>query len=102
MPAEMNTQAHGSSFLIPHTYPGRYKESPETWTLLKEAGRQFETMRPDLILITGDLTNDGLDEQFQRVKCFIDSLDFCRVPVLTTTVTGANEERTKVKKAKGK
>ncbi|MFL5702744.1 MAG: hypothetical protein ACJ8AG_07935 [Ktedonobacteraceae bacterium] len=53
MPAEMNTQAHGSSFLIPHTYPGRYKESPETWTLLKEAGRQFETLRPDLILITG-------------------------------------------------
>lgn len=78
-----------------HAYPGgtalvkilhvsdlHYKESPETWTLLKEAGRQFETLRPDLILITGDLTNDGLDEQFQRVKRFIDSLDFCPVLVI--------------------
>src|SRR2546421_5469567 len=59
-----------------------YRESSDALALLKEAGRQFETLRPDLILITGDLTNDGLDEQFQRVKRFIDSLDFCRVLVI--------------------
>lgn len=64
---------------ILHVSDLHYKESPETWTLLKEAGRQFAMLRPDLILITGDLTNDGLDEQFQRVKRFIDSLDFCTV-----------------------
>ncbi|HLZ61872.1 MAG TPA: metallophosphoesterase [Ktedonosporobacter sp.] len=59
-----------------------YREAPETWALLKEAGRQFEMLQPDLILITGDLTNDGLDEQFQRVKRFIASLDFCEVLVI--------------------
>nr|HET6904348.1 metallophosphoesterase [Ktedonobacteraceae bacterium] len=64
---------------ILHVSDLHYKESPETWTLLKEAGRQFASLRPDLILITGDLTNDGLDEQFQRVKRFIDGLDFCTV-----------------------
>ena len=64
---------------ILHVSDLHYKESPENWTLLKEAGRQFASLRPDLILITGDLTNDGLDEQFQRVKRFIDSLDFCTV-----------------------
>ena len=67
---------------ILHVSDLHYKESPETWTLLKEAGRQFEMLRPDIILITGDLTNDGLDEQFQRVKRFIDSLDFCTVLVI--------------------
>jgi Icc protein len=67
---------------ILHVSDLHYKETPETWTLLKEAGRQFEALRPDLILITGDLTNDGLDEQFQRVKRFIDSLDFCTVLVI--------------------
>ncbi len=64
---------------ILHISDLHYRESSETWTLLKEAGRQFEALLPDYILITGDLTNDGLDEQFARVKRFITSLDFCTV-----------------------
>ena len=64
---------------ILHISDLHYRESPDAWALLKEAGRQFELLRPDIILITGDLTNDGLDEQFQRVKRFIASLDFCTV-----------------------
>lgn len=64
---------------ILHVSDLHYKESPETWTLLKEAGRQFAMLRPDMILITGDLTNDGLDEQFYGVKRFINALDFCTV-----------------------
>lgn len=67
---------------ILHVSDIHYREAPETWTLLKEATRQFELLRPDLILITGDLTNDGLDEQFQRVKRFISGLDFCPVLVI--------------------
>ena len=67
---------------ILHVSDIHYRESPEVWALLKEAGRQFEMLRPDLILITGDLTNDGLDEQFLRVKRFISSLDFCKVLVI--------------------
>lgn len=39
-------------------------------------------LRPDYILITGDLTNDGLDEQFERVKRFVASLDFCQVLII--------------------
>ena len=82
-----------------HVSDLHYKEAPETWTLLKEAVRQFQMLRPDIILITGDLTNDGLDEQFQRVKRFIDSLDFCTVLVIpgnrdqTRTVVPAPAER---------
>ncbi len=67
---------------ILHVSDLHYKESPETWTVLKEAVRQFAILQPDILLITGDLTNDGLDEQFQRVKRFIDSLDFCTVLVI--------------------
>jgi 3',5'-cyclic-AMP phosphodiesterase len=64
---------------ILHVSDIHYREASETWVLLKEAARQFEGMRPDLILITGDLTNDGLDEQFLRVKRFVSWLDFCPV-----------------------
>ncbi len=39
-------------------------------------------LRPDYILITGDLTNDGLDEQFERMKRFVASLDFCEVLII--------------------
>jgi 3',5'-cyclic-AMP phosphodiesterase len=67
---------------ILHVSDIHYREAPETWVLLKEASRQFEMMRPDLILITGDLTNDGLDEQFLRVKRFISWLDFCPVLII--------------------
>ena len=48
---------------ILHISDLHYRESPENWSLLKEAGRQFEMLRPDYSLITGDLTNDGLDER---------------------------------------
>ena len=64
---------------ILHVSDLHYRESSENWALLKEAARQFEMLRPDYILITGDLTNDGLDEQFERVKRFVSSLDFCQV-----------------------
>ena len=64
---------------ILHVSDLHYRESPESWSLLKEAARQFEVLRPDYILITGDLTNDGLDEQFEPIKRFVASLDFCKV-----------------------
>jgi Icc protein len=67
---------------ILHVTDLHYRESSETWALLKEAGRQFENLQPDYILITGDLTNDGLDEQFERVKRFVASLDFCKVLII--------------------
>jgi predicted phosphodiesterase len=67
---------------ILHVSDIHYREAPETWVLLKEASRQFELMHPDLILITGDLTNDGLDEQFLRVKRFVSWLDFCPVLII--------------------
>lgn len=59
-----------------------YRESPEMLALLREAERQFALLQPDYILITGDLTNDGLDEQFERVKHFIDGLHFCTVLII--------------------
>jgi predicted phosphodiesterase len=67
---------------ILHISDLHYRESSENWSLLKEAERQFEMLRPDYILITGDLTNDGLDEQFERVKRFVASLDFCQVLII--------------------
>ena len=67
---------------ILHISDIHYREVPETWALLKEAERQFAALHPDLILITGDLTNDGLDEQFLRVKRFVNSLDFCTVLII--------------------
>ncbi len=67
---------------ILHVSDIHYREAPEAWVLLKEASRQFEGMRPDLILITGDLTNDGLDEQFLRVKRFVSWLNFCPVLII--------------------
>ena len=67
---------------ILHVSDIHYREAPETWVLLKEAARQFEGMRPDLILITGDLTNDGLDEQFLRGKRFVSWLNFCPVLII--------------------
>lgn len=68
-----------STVKILHVSDLHYKESTENWALLKEAREQFAALQPDYILITGDLSNDGLDEQFERVKRFITSLDFCRV-----------------------
>jgi Icc protein len=67
---------------ILHVSDLHYKEAPDTWALLKEAGRQFEMLHPDYILITGDLTNDGLDEQFERIKRFVSTLDFCTVLII--------------------
>jgi Icc protein len=78
----LNKQKRQNTLRILHISDLHYCESPETWALLKEAGRQFEVLRPDYILITGDLTNDGLDEQFERIKRFVASLDFCEVLII--------------------
>lgn len=64
---------------ILHVSDIHYRESHENSALLDRAAEQFEQLRPDYILITGDLTRDGRAEQFVRVRRFIDRLDFCHV-----------------------
>ena len=64
---------------ILHISDIHFRESAENSALLKEAGDRFERLRPDYILITGDLTRDGRDEQFGYIRRFIDSLSFCHV-----------------------
>lgn len=64
---------------ILHVSDIHYRDSHENSSLLKDAASQFESLHPDYILITGDLTRDGRDEQFVRVKRFIAGLDFCNV-----------------------
>jgi predicted phosphodiesterase len=64
---------------ILHISDIHFRESAENSTLLKEAVGTFERLRPDYILITGDLTRDGRDEQFEYVRRFIDELSFCHV-----------------------
>lgn len=64
---------------ILHVSDIHYRESGENNALLKEAIGRFEESRPDYILITGDLTRDGRDEQFASVRRFIDELSFCHV-----------------------
>lgn len=64
---------------ILHVSDIHYRESAENSALLRDAARQFEQLRPDYILITGDLTRDGRDEQFAHVRRFINDLDFCHV-----------------------
>ena len=67
---------------ILHISDLHYKESAETADMLEVAQQQLKALHPDLILITGDLTHDGLDEQFRTVKQFIASLAFCTVLVI--------------------
>ena len=67
----------GKSLKILHVSDIHYRESAENAALLRDAAGQFEQLHPDYILITGDLSRDGRDEQFAHVKRFIDSLDFC-------------------------
>src|SRR5258708_31533922 len=69
----------GESLKILHVSDIHYRESAENIALLKDAARQFEQLHPDYILITGDLTRDGRDEQFGYVRSFIEDLDFCQV-----------------------
>jgi len=64
---------------ILHVSDIHYRESAENSALLKEAIGKFEQLRPDYILITGDLTRDGRDEQFTYVRRFVDELSFCHV-----------------------
>jgi predicted phosphodiesterase len=64
---------------ILHVSDIHYRASDENSALLDKAADQFERLRPDYILITGDLTRDGRADQFARVRRFIDSLDFCHV-----------------------
>lgn len=51
----------------------------ESSDLLARAVDHFARLRPDYILLTGDLTRDGRAEQFAGVRRFIDRLDFCHV-----------------------
>lgn len=67
---------------ILHVSDIHYRESAENSNLLKEAIDKFEQLRPDYILITGDLTRDGRDEQFASVRRFLDELSFCHVLVI--------------------
>jgi predicted phosphodiesterase len=64
---------------ILHVSDIHYRESAENNTLLKEAARRFEDLHPDYMLITGDLTRDGREEQFAAVRRFVDDLNFCQV-----------------------
>jgi 3',5'-cyclic-AMP phosphodiesterase len=68
-----------TSLKILHVSDIHYRASTENIALLESATRQFEQLRPDYILITGDLSRDGLEEQFAHTKRFIDSLNFCHV-----------------------
>jgi len=65
-----------------HVSDLHYKELPETSDMLEEAQRQFAALHPDMILITGDLTHDGLDELFKTIKQFIAALDCCTVLII--------------------
>jgi predicted phosphodiesterase len=67
---------------ILHVSDIHFRESAENTALLAEASGKFEQLRPDYILITGDLTRDGRDEQFALVRSFIDELSFCHVLVI--------------------
>lgn len=67
---------------ILHVSDIHYRESAENSQLLKEAIGKFEQLRPDYILVTGDLTRDGRDEQFASVRRFLDELSFCHVLVI--------------------
>lgn len=67
---------------ILHVSDIHFRESAENNTLLKGAISTFEQLHPDYILITGDLTRDGRDEQFALVRRFIDELSFCHVLVI--------------------
>jgi predicted phosphodiesterase len=67
---------------ILHVSDIHYRESVENSTLLKEAAQRFADLHPDYILITGDLTRDGRDEQLARARQFVDSLDFCHALVI--------------------
>ena len=64
---------------ILHVSDIHYRESTENASLLKNAARQFKQLHPDYILITGDLSRDGREEQLAHVRHFIDCLDFCQV-----------------------
>ena len=64
---------------ILHVSDIHYRESAENSELLDKASHTFEQLRPDYILITGDLTRDGRTEQFADVRRFIDELSFCHV-----------------------
>lgn len=69
---------------ILHVSDIHYRASPKNSALLEQAAQQFEQLQPDYILITGDLSRDGLIEQFAHTKHFLNSLNFCH----TLTIPG--------------
>ncbi len=82
---------------ILHISDIHFRESAENNALLKDAVNTFEQLHPDYILITGDLTRDGRDEQFALVRRFIDELSFCHVLAIpgnrdaSRTITASND-----------
>lgn len=67
---------------ILHVSDIHYRKSTDNIALLQNATQQFEQLRPDYILITGDLSRDGTGDQFAHVRNFIDNLNFCQVLVI--------------------
>lgn len=67
---------------ILHVSDIHYRASPKNSALLEQAAQQFEQLQPDYILITGDLSRDGLIEQFAHMKHFLNSLNFCHVLII--------------------
>lgn len=54
-----------------------FKKSHGQEELLDRARREFERLKPDIILITGDLTNNGHRKEYKAVGKLIETLDFC-------------------------
>jgi predicted phosphodiesterase len=77
-----NLLQRGKALKILHVSDIHYRESAGNSVLLKEAAQRFADLHPDYILITGDLTRDGRGEQFEHVKLFVESLNFCHVLVI--------------------
>lgn len=76
----------------PHIFePGRLMEGRvDTAAGLRSALERVMAMspRPDLVLLTGDLVNDGLDEQYRHLAGLLDS---CDIPMLA--VVGNHDDR---------
>ena len=62
---------------ILHVSDLHFKKSNGQEELLDRARREFERLQPDIILITGDLTNKGHRKEYKAVGKLIETLDFC-------------------------
>jgi 3',5'-cyclic-AMP phosphodiesterase len=79
---------------ILHVSDLHYKKSSRQERLLDLARQKFERLQPDLILITGDLTNEGKWKQFKAVEEFLENLkDFCDVRIIPGNRDVKEQER---------